>query len=158
MKKVLVVLCLVLFVTGIAAAQALPGGTLYVSVKTVTLKSGTGFFADKKGTLNYGDKVTVIKIDGKFAEVKSAKNTSLTGWTATANLSAKQIVSGTSSTASAKEVALAGKGFNQEVENSYKNQKNNINYADVDKTEAITVSEDELKKFLEEGNLKTGGN
>jgi len=158
MKKISLMFVLILIVAGIAAAQAMPGGTLYVAVKTVTLKSGTGFFAGSKGTLNYGDKVTVIKIDGKFAEVKSVKNTSLTGWTATANLSVKQVVSGTSSTASAKEVALAGKGFNQEVENSYKNQKSNLNYADVDKAEAITVREDELKKFLEEGHLKMGDN
>jgi uncharacterized protein YgiM (DUF1202 family) len=158
MKKILVLLCLVLFAGGIAAAQVSPGGTLYVSVKTVTLKSGTGFFSSSKGTLNFGDKVTVIRIDGKYAEVKSAANSSLTGWTATANLSAKQVVSGNSSTASAREVALAGKGFNQEVENSYKNQKNNLNYADVDKVETITVSEADLKKFLEEGRLKMGDN
>jgi len=158
MKKILVLLCLILFAGGIAAAQVLPGGTLYVSVKTLTLKSGTGFFSGSKGTLNFGDKVTVIRIDGKFAEVKSAANSSLTGWTATANLSAKQVVSGNSSAASAREVALAGKGFNQEVENSYKNQKNNLNYADVDKAEAITVNEADLKKFLEEGRLKMGDN
>jgi len=158
MKKFLVLFCLVLFITGFSAAQVLPGGTLYVSVKTLTLKSGTGFFANSKGTLNYGDRVTVIRINGKFTEVRSAANSSLTGWTAIANLSAKQVVSGNSNTASAKEVALAGKGFSEEVENSYKNQKNNLNYADVDKTEAITVSEDELKKFLEDGRLNMGDN
>jgi uncharacterized protein YgiM (DUF1202 family) len=159
MKKILVVLCLFLLVTGITAAQAFSGGTYYVAVKTVTLKSGAGFFAGNKGTLKYGDKVTVLKVDGKFAEVKSATNSSVTGWIATSNLSARQVVSGTKSTASAKEVALAGKGFNQEVENTYKNQKNKkINYADVDKTEAITVNESELKKFLEEGRLKMGDN
>jgi len=158
MKKALILLCLVLFAAGFAAAQVSAGGTLYVAVKTVTLKSGTGFFAGSKGTLNYGDRVTVIRVDGKFAEVRSAANASLTGWTATANLSAKQVISGSSSTASAKEVALAGKGFSQEVENSYKNQKNDLNYADVDKTEGITVNEEELKKFLEEGHLNMGEN
>jgi uncharacterized protein YgiM (DUF1202 family) len=158
MKKFLVLLFLTLFAAGIVAAQAFPGGTLYVAVKTVTLKSGAGSFAGNKGTLNYGDKVTVISVDGKFTEVRSAKNTSLTGWTATSNLSVKQVISGTSSTASAKEVALAGKGFSQEVETSYKNQKKNLNYADVDKVEAITINENELKKFLEEGSLKMGDN
>jgi uncharacterized protein YgiM (DUF1202 family) len=159
MKRIFILLCLILFVAGISAAQVAVGGTLYVSVKTLTLKSGTGFFSGSKGTLNFGDKVTVIRIDGKFAEIKSATNSSLTGWTATANLSAKQVVAGSSSTASAKEVALAGKGFSQEVENSYKNQKDKkINYADVDKTEAIVVREDELKKFLEEGRLRMGDN
>jgi len=158
MKKGVIFLCLVLFVTGLAAAQIAAGKTLYVSVKTLKLKSGTGFFASSKGTLEYGDRVTVIRVDGKFVEVKSAVNPSLTGWTATANLSTKQVASGNSNTVSAKEVALAGKGFNQEVENSYKTQKNNLNYADVDIAEAVTFREDELKDFLEEGHLKTGGN
>jgi len=158
MKKILVFFSLILFVTGIVAAQTLPGGTLYVAVKTVTLKENTGSFSANKGTLNYGDKVTVVKVDGKFTEVKSAKNPSVTGWTATSNLSVKQVVSGTKSTASAKEVALAGKGFSQEAENTYKSQKKNLNYSDVDKVETVTVHETELKKFLEEGRLKMGGN
>jgi hypothetical protein len=157
-KRSFFIFCLILFVTGLATAQVSAGGTLYVSVRTLTLKSGTGFFAGNRGTLNYGDRVTVMRVDGKFAEVRSAANSSLTGWTATANLSARQVVSGSSNTASARELALAGKGFNEEVENSYMNQKNNLNYADVDRTEAITVREDDLKKFLEEGRLKMGDN
>jgi hypothetical protein len=84
MKRSLFIFCLILFVTGLAAAQVSAGGTLYVSVKTLTLKSGTGFFASSKGTLNYGDRVTVIRVNGKFAEVRSAANSSLTGWAATA--------------------------------------------------------------------------
>ena len=158
MKKILIVLCLVLFVTGLATAQIRAGGTLYVAVKTVTLKSGTGFFASNKGTLNYGDRVTVIRVDGRFVEVRSATNTSLTGWTASANMSVRQVVAGTSSTATASEVAMAGKGFNQEVEQSFKNQNRTLNYADVDRVEAITIQEAALRRFLEEGRLKMGGN
>jgi len=155
MKKSVFTFCLILFVTGFAAAQVSTGGTLYVSVKTLTLKSGTGFFAGSRGTLNYGDRVTVISVNGKFAEVRSAANSSLTGWTATANLSARQIVSGNTNTASAKEVALGGKGFNQEVENAYKS-KGKANYADVDRVEAFTLKEADLKKFLEDGRLSMG--
>ena len=158
MKKFFIAFCLVLFVTGLATAQIRAGGTLYVAVKTVTLKSGTGFFASNKGTLNYGDRVTVISIDGRFVEVRSATNSSITGWTASANMSVRQVISGTSSTATAREVAMAGKGFNQEVEQSFRNQNENLNYADVDRVEAITVQESVLRRFLEEGLLKLGGN
>jgi len=155
MKRVILMLALVLITAGFAAAQASKGGTMYVAVKTAALKSSTGFFAGTKGTLNYGDRVTILQINGKNAEVRSTANSALTGWTATANLSAKQIVSGNTNTASAKEVALAGKGFNQEVENSYKS-KGKANYADVDKVEAISVNESVLKKFLEDGRLSMG--
>ena len=156
MKKILVLFCLVLFITGLAAAQVAKGGTLYVAVKSVALKSSSGFFASTRGTLNLGDRVTVLQVSGKFVEVRSVSNASLTGWTAATNLSAKQVVAGTSSTATAREVALAGKGFNQEVEQSYKTQQRNLNYADVDRVEAIRFNEDELKKFLEDGRLFLG--
>jgi len=157
MKKVFFVLCLALLAAGFAAAQVSAGGTLYVAVKNVALKSSTGFFASTKGTLAYGAGVTVLRVNGKFVEVRSAANSSLTGWTASANLSTKRVVSETASTVTAKEAALAGKGFNQEVENSYKS-KQGVNYADVDKTEAITVSEADLRRFLEEGRLSMGDN
>jgi uncharacterized protein YgiM (DUF1202 family) len=155
MRKLIVTLCLGLLVCGLAAAQVAKGGTLYAAAKTVTLKSSTRFFAGTKGTLNYGDRVTVLQVNGKWVEVRSASNSSLSGWTASANLSAKQVVAGSSSSATAQEVALAGKGFNQEIENAYKS-KGNLNYADVDKTEALTVSEADLLRFLEEGRLATG--
>jgi len=154
MKRVILVFVLITVTVGFAAAQAV-GNTLYVNIKTLTLKSGKGFFTANKGTLKYGDKVTVTKIDGKFAEIKSITNSSQTGWTATANLS-KRIVAESSVKASAKELALAGKGFSQETEKSLKTQKKNLNYADVDKTEMRIVREKEVKKFLEEGRLKTG--
>jgi uncharacterized protein YgiM (DUF1202 family) len=158
MKKILIVFCLVVFVTGFAAAQIRAGGTLYVAVRTVTLKSGTGFFASNRGTLNYGDRVTVIRVDGRFVEVRSAANPSLTGWTASANMSVRQVIAGTSSTATAREVAMAGKGFNQEVEESFRDQNRTLNYADVDRVEAITVQESVLRRFLEEGRLRLGDN
>jgi len=157
MKKFLIFFLLVLFIAGLAFSQVSRGGTLYVAVKTLNLKSSTGFFASNRGTLNYGDRVTVLQVSGKYVEVRSVANSSLTGWTASANLSAKEIVSGNTATVSARETALAGKGFNQEVEDNYKRQ-GNLNYADVDRTEAITVNEDELKRFLEEGRLAMGDN
>ena len=156
MKRLIVLLIMVFMVAGFAMAQARAGGTMYVAVKTATLKSGTGWFAGNRVTLNYGDRVTVIRISGNFAEVRSAANTSVTGFMPTANLSARQIVSGNTATVSARETAMAGKGFNQEVENSYKGQNRNLNYADVDRVEALTVSEADLRRFLEEGRLRMG--
>jgi hypothetical protein len=172
MKKIFVFLSLTLLVIGFASAQSTAaqpavekpaektkdGKAFYVAVKTVTLKTGTGAFAEnvKGGTLNYGAKVTQIKVDGNFMEVKSADNPSLTGWVTTASLTSKQVVAGgAASTTTAKEVALAGKGFSQEAEKSL-SQKKELNYADVDKVEAIKVREKDVEKFLKEGDLKLG--
>ena len=154
MKRFLILFGLVLLASGTLFAQISKGGTAWVSAKTAAIKSSTWFFASTRGSLEMGAQVTVLQVNGNWAEVRSAANTSLSGWTAVSNLSAKRIVaSGTG--ASASEVALAGKGFNQEVENAYK-ANGTLNYADVDKTEAIKVSQDELLRFVTEGHLNTG--
>jgi uncharacterized protein YgiM (DUF1202 family) len=155
MKKLIILLVLGLVAVGFAAAQVSRGGTLYVATKTLALKSGTGFFASTRATLNYGDRVTVLQVNGRFVEVRHATNQALSGWTASANLSARQIVSGTTGSASASEVAMAAKGFNQEVESNYRSQ-GNYNYADVDRIEAFNLNMDNLRRFLEDGRLSTG--
>ena len=155
MKKLIVMISLCAFAAAVSFAQASKGGTMYVAAKTVDIKSSTGFFASTKGKLEYGAQVTVLQINGKWAEVRSAANASLSGWTALSNLSAKRIVAGSGANASASEVALAGKGFNQEIENAYKSE-GKLNYADVDKTEEQKVSTEELYDFLVEGHLSMG--
>ncbi|GBU28079.1 hypothetical protein R84B8_01637 [Treponema sp. R8-4-B8] len=152
MKKYLFVVCLVFFVAGFAAAQVGPNATLYVAVKTMDLKSSAG---KKVATLSYGDKVTVTKVDGKNVEVKSDADSSIIGWAPSVNFSTKKIIVGSASTTSAKEVALAGKGFNQDIENSYSSQ-GEVSFADVDKVEAITMDETALMRFIEEGRLSSG--
>lgn len=154
MKKLFVFICLAFLGSGILFAQISSGGTAWISTKSAPLKSSTWFFAGTNGTLQMGAKVTVLQVNGNWAQVRSADNSSLSGWTSVNNLSARQIVaSGTG--ASASEIALAGKGFNQEVENSYKTE-GDLNYDGVDQTEAITVSQDDLYNFVVDGRLNTG--
>jgi hypothetical protein len=156
MKKIVVLFCLCVCVGAVLPAQAIKGGTMYVTAKTIELKSTTGFFASARGTLKYGAAVTVLQIDGRWAEVRSsASGSSVSGWTAVANLSARRIVSGSNTGASTSEMALAGKGFNQEIENAYKSG-GRLNYADVDRTETQKVTKQELRNFLVEGRLFQG--
>ena len=154
MKKFLIILILALLASAALSAQISRGGTAWISSKSAALKSSTWFFAGTRGTLEMGAQVTVLQVDGNWAEVRSASNASLSGWTNVSNLSARQIVS-TGTGASASEIALAGKGFNQEIENSYKSD-GTYNYDDVDKTENIVVSQQDLYNFIVEGRLLTG--
>lgn len=155
MKKVFAAAVLIL-VTGVSVfAQYKQGGNAWVATKTVELKSSTGFFASNQGTLSYGDQVSVLQVSGKWVQVRSANNTSLSGWVSGDNLSPNRIVSTGTSTATAGEVSMAGRGFNQEVENKYRGD-GTYNYADVDKTEALVVSEDELYRFVTTGHLIAG--
>ena len=154
MKKFFIFLVFFLLASGVLFAQISKGETAWVSAKTAALKSSTWFFAGTKGTLQMGAQVSVLQTSGNWAEVRSSANSSLSGWTQVSNLSARQVVASGAS-ASADEIALAGKGFSKEVEDSYK-QKGGVNYADVDKVEANTVSQDDLYKFVVDGKLNTG--
>jgi len=158
MKKAFIIFCLTLFVTGLATAQLSRNGTMFAAVRNLDLKASTGFFARTTATLNYGDRVTVLQVSGRFAEVQSAANPSFRGWTPSANLTARQVVAQTSGAATGREVAMAARGFNQEVERTYRDQNQNLNYADVDRVEAIRINENDLRRFIEEGRLATGDN
>jgi hypothetical protein len=157
MKRFVMIFGLTAVLAGTVFAQMSGGGTVYVNVKTLQLKSGTGFFAGKSGSpLAYGDQATVLQVKGKWVEVQYRGRAVFSGWTNSSNLTAKRIVaSGGTGNASAKEVAMAGKGFNEEVENAYKSE-GKLNYAGVDATEAITVSENDLYNFIIEGHLVPG--
>lgn len=156
MKKLFALFILTLVVSGGLFAQVRAGNTVWVAAKSVNLKSSTWFFAGTRGTLQLGDEVTVIQTKGNHAEVRSAAAPSLTGWAAMSALSTRRTgASGTG--ASASEIALAGKGFSKEVEDAYRSEEDlNNAYAAVDRTEAITVSQDELYEFVVDGRLFAG--
>ena len=122
----------------------------YVAVKTTPLKSSSGFFGQDLKILSQGDEVTLIRDNGKWAEVRSENQS---GWVSSNSLSSRRVVaSGAAITAS--EVALAGKGFSREVEVEYR--KNGIDFSVVDSMERIIVSGNELLTFVNEGRLAKG--
>ncbi len=55
---------------------------------------------------------------------------------------------------SSDEVALAGKGFTPEVENSYRAKHPEMNFALVDRIESFRVAPAKLQAFIKEGDLK----
>jgi hypothetical protein len=147
---ILLLLCFTV-ISGVFAQKK--GDILYVAIKSVSVKSSTGFFASTKGTLAYGTQVTVQSVSGKKVEIKSG---TITGWVDSSGLTSKRITASAGSTsASAKEIALAGKGFNEEIEGTYKAENADLDkaYAVVDTVENINVTENELKKFISDGKL-----
>jgi hypothetical protein len=154
MKKMLSFLLFVFVLVGSLAAQSLVGKTMYVSVKSAPVKSSTWFFASTRVKLAQGAQVTVLQDKGKWLQVRSGGN--VTGWMNSSGLSTKRVLAvGVSTSASASELALAGKGFNQEVEDLYKTEAP-LNYAAVDAAEATTVPDDELFIFIQSGHLQGG--
>lgn len=60
-------------------------------------------------------------------------------------------------TATAEEVTLAGKGFNAQVEKSYKGKNSAANFGAVDAMERRSASESSLMDFLRAGGLNPEG-
>jgi len=150
MKRALVFLLLAVF-NGLFVFSQSTGSIMYVAVKTTDLNSSHGVFADNLGVLNLGDTVTLLGSTGKWAEVRV--NNSLTGWVAMSSLSAR-LIKNSDQSVTAKEVALAGKGFSSETEVEYR--KNGLDYSIVNTIETENVSKNDLKKFIQEGRLSSG--
>jgi len=145
-----------------AAIAADSSKMMSVQVKTTSLRNAPEFISKACATLAYGDRVEVSSTKGPWSKVNTQKGA--TGWVHTSALSPKKIVlkSGqeTAQTrASNDELALAGKGFNSDVEGEFKKQHKNINFIWINKMEKMRVTSDEMQKFLKEGSItpKKGG-
>src|SRR5262249_49907806 len=105
-----------------AAAAWAASGHLTVSVEEAKIRKKKLFYAPAIASVRYGDKVEVGDKEGGWYSV-SYKGQD--GWlhesaVATKVASAKSGSWSGSSSASAEEATLAGKGFNESVEKSYK--------------------------------------
>ncbi len=153
MKKVI----LFLFLLGICVFSlfAEVGDTNYVAVEKSYIKSSTWFFAKKVGSVYYGDGVEIIEEKGAWVKVSLAEDSSVTGWISEKSLTSKKIVLRDNNrlSTSTEELALAGKGFSKEVEDSYK-KNNTLDFSLVDAMEKQTLSDDEIINFIVEGNLE----
>lgn len=134
--------------------------SMCVQVKKCQLRNKPTFLAKIVINLKYGDQVTVENEDQSWAEVKSAGKSK--GWVHISALSEKKIILNPNSkdiknAASSDEIALAGKGFNEQVEEKYKKNNKKIDFSWVDKMENIVVSQDEMVSFLRQGGMKVKG-
>jgi hypothetical protein len=155
MKRILVLLGIGILAVGGVFAQ-IKDSTMYVAVKTASLKSSAWFFAPSlEPTLAYGTAVNILDVSGQWVEVQST-SPEVRGWIQTTSLTSKRITATSSATsASAKEIALAGKGFNEEVENTYRSENTNLDYSPVDEMEKLVIPKELLKNFIDEGRLKS---
>lgn len=131
-------------------------GIMSVQVRDGQLRAAPSFLGTVVGSLAYGDRVDVQQQQGDWMEVTSRGQK---GWVHSSALTTKSITMGgggrdAQMKASGKEVALAGKGFNAEVEAQYRKGHQNANYAAVDRMELVRISPQEMAAFLDKGEVK----
>ena len=149
-----------LLVLSAAAMHAAPAKQMSVVVKVTQVRSTASYLAQVLGTLAYGDRVDVLEVQKDWARVSMASK-QLSGWTNVSALTEKKIVMSSGSgnvdqNASSGEVALAGKGFNEQIETQYKSD-GKIDYTWVDRMEQMTESPQDVSAFLAAGALGEGG-
>lgn len=144
-------ICLALAVSVSAAPQ-----TMSVQVQNGQLRAQPSFLGASVAPLAYGDVVTVLEEQAGWMKVQTADGKQ--GWIHNSALTRKRIVlradaKDAPTAASADELALAGKGFNSDVEAEFKAQNKDVDYTWVDKMEKIKVDPLEIRKFLSEGKV-----
>lgn len=143
---------------GIAAATE---KMMSIQVRKGDIRTTPSFLGKILTRLNYGDRVITYEEQGRWVKIKVPSG-SREGWLHSSSLTPKKIIltagaADVTQTASSEEVALAGKGFNRQVENSFRAQNRDIDFTWIDRMEQIVVSESDMRKFLKAGRLNPEG-
>lgn len=136
------------------------GKTMSVQVQSAPLKEKPSPLGAVRATLSYADRVQVLEEQGPWLKVSATGGA--TGWIHQSALSTKRIVlkSGDQNAqvaASSDELALAGKGFNSDVEAQFKAKHKDIDFAWVDKMLQLTLKPNDLMAFLKAGSVEPKG-
>lgn len=128
-----------------------------VQVKEGEIRATPSFLGKIVAKAAYGDLVTVTEKSGSWRKV-SLKDGATEGWIHNTALTSKRIIltSGqedVQTSAGQDELALAGKGFNEQVEASYMAQNKELDYTWIDKMEESKMTPEQMKVFLAEGQV-----
>ncbi|WP_321492016.1 SH3 domain-containing protein [uncultured Desulfobacter sp.] len=131
----------------------------YIQVKSADIRSAPSFLSQRRFRVAYTNKVTLLETRGSWANVSYHGNA---GWVHQSAISTRVItLDPNAATARAQvsddEISLAGKGFNKEVENTYRDTHGDAGFSDVDKAEAIRLDPASLAKFMKAGGLTPQG-
>lgn len=147
-------LILIFFTTALALWAA---SMMTVQVNSVQLRDNPGMRGRLTSEVRYGEQVEVVEEGRGWIRVRTAagdlgwlQETALTGKNIELT-SGKEVRSG----ASSREVALAGKGFSEDVEREYRSDANlETQFGWVDRMESFERPDQELLAFLDDGELQ----
>ncbi len=128
--------------------------TMSVQVKKSTLRDRPSFLGKMIGHVTYGQELEITERKNSWLKVKTEKTD---GWLHPSALTNKKIylqagAKDVSRTADTGEMALAGKGFNEEVEKEFR-KDTELNYEAVDQIESYEISNQDKYSFIRDGGL-----
>lgn len=158
MRAIKGVVLAVLLLVAVIGARA--GGEFYsLQIRNGALRATPSFLGKVSAKLAYGDRVELLAEQGPWSRVRAEG--AREGWIHASALSEKRIVlsagdESLEAAASGDELALAGKGFNAEVEAEYRT-RHEMDYTWVDRMETFRVSPEDAAAFLAEGGILPEG-
>lgn len=128
-----------------------------VQVKQGQVRATPSFLGKVVATLAYGDLVETLEEKGGWIRIVPPGKKA-PGWMHSSALSHKRIVlkAGTKEAelaASSGELALAGKGFNADVEAAFKARNRNIDFTWINRMQNMNVPPGKIQAFVQEGKL-----
>ena len=141
-----------------AGDDPIVGGSATVKIQSQHIFPRPVFYATPVGELVFGNTVTILEESSDWFRVSTSSG--ITGWVHATSLTGAVLGSGQigsgSGDVTSDEIMLAGRGFNSDVENSYRNINPGLHFDVVDQMEAFDVSPEEIYSFLVEGRLISG--
>lgn len=156
MKKNGFILLTGFLLSGLFTVHAAPT-QMSVQIQNGQIRQTPTFLGKIVTSVKYGDRVEIVTKQAGWNQVRTANG--LSGWIHESALTRDKIVlkagaEDVNRAASGEELALAGKGFNSDVEADFKSKNQNIDFTWIDKMEKITINENEISTFFREGGLK----
>ena len=129
--------------------------SLTVQVREGQLRSTPSFVGKIIARPAYGEKVQVLGEEGAWKRVSVR---GVQGWMHASALTTKTLIpqAGTANvqtSATGGEIALAGKGFSEEIEREYKKNNRSVDFTWVDRMEKFRVTPEEMQAFLRQGDV-----
>jgi len=145
--------------TAVVAAWGPRTKTMSVQNQRAAVRAKPSSLGKVVASLTHGDAVEVLETKGAWLRI--SKGDAVTGWMHKTALVRGRIrlaagAEDAQLAASSDEVAMAGKGFNEQVEAEFKAKHQDIDFAWVDRMEKITVSDADILRFMEQGGLSLG--
>lgn len=127
-----------------------------VQVREAQVRQAPGYLSRVLATVPYTAAVTVLEEKNDWSRIQTGDG--MEGWMHSTALTTKRLkLSGDGPDAqlavSSDEQALAGKGFNSDVEKQFKERNAKADFAAVDKMETLKIPVAEIQAFLKKGDV-----
>ena len=137
-KQIAAVMLMAAAVMTASTVMTASAATMSVQVKDAPVRATPSFVGKVVGALAYGDQVEIQQTQGAWSSKKIVL--------AAGQEQAKVAASG-------DELALAGKGFNSDVEAQFKSVHKDIDFTWINRMEKIRIPATEMQAFLKGGDV-----